>query len=173
MRTYKIQWILALLASASAYAQRPPNNHGDRRPPPMPPLFGVLDTNHDGALSEKEMKDAPKLLERLDKNRDGQVTAEELRLPPPPPKGNGDEQKDPPSGKRPPPPVIAALDVDHDGTISAKELENASESLKELDENGDGELSPEELRPHGPPPPPQDGGEPEGPPPQGGEDNAQ
>jgi Ca2+-binding EF-hand superfamily protein len=42
---------------------------------------------------------------------------------------------------------MVALDTDKDGEISAKEIENASKSLKTLDKNGDGKLSPDELRP--------------------------
>ena len=48
---------------------------------------------------------------------------------------------------RPPPPIIAALDLNHDGIISADEIAKASESLKKLDKNGDGQLTPDELRP--------------------------
>lgn len=47
----------------------------------------------------------------------------------------------------PPSPVIQALDTDRDGTVSAAELEKAASSLATLDRNGDGKLSPEELRP--------------------------
>jgi Ca2+-binding EF-hand superfamily protein len=57
-----------------------------------------------------------------------------------------------------PSPVIAALDTDKDGTISAEELENAVKSLKTLDKNDDGKLTPDELRPPGGP-----GGGPGGP----------
>ena len=67
--------------------------------------------------------------------------------PPPPP---------PPDGRRPPPPVIAVLDANHDGVISADEIANASEALKQLDKNGDGQLTPDEMRP---PPPPRSGGQ--------------
>ena len=35
----------------------------------------------------------------------------------------------------PPPPVIAVLDADQDGKISAEEIENAPESLAKLDKN--------------------------------------
>ena len=57
-----------------------------------------------------------------------------------------------PPGHRPPPPLIAALDSDRDGTLSAGELTAAPQALLELDENADGELSPQELFPQGPPP---------------------
>src|SRR3954447_19385329 len=55
------------------------------------------------------------------------------------------------NGQRPPqPPIIAALDLNHDGIIDADEISKASESLKKLDKNGDGNLTPEELRPQRP-----------------------
>ena len=50
-------------------------------------------------------------------------------------------------GHRPPPPIIAALDANHDGTIDASEIANASAALKTLDKNGDGKLTQDELRP--------------------------
>jgi len=53
----------------------------------------------------------------------------------------------PPPGQRPPPPVIAALDTNKDGVISASEIANASDALKSLDKNGDGQLTQDELRP--------------------------
>jgi hypothetical protein len=81
------------------------------------------------------------------------------------------EEKRPP-GDRPAPPVIHALDADGDGTISATEMENAPESLKKLDKNEDGELSPPELRPHGPPPAEDSDGE-ENPPPDANEATAE
>lgn len=46
-------------------------------------------------------------------------------------------------------PVMAALDVDGDGKLSAKELATADKSLRKLDSNGDGELTSEEIRPAG------------------------
>ena len=47
-------------------------------------------------------------------------------------------------------PLMMALDTNRDGTISADEIEKASESLRKLDKNGDGKLSAEELRPEFP-----------------------
>ena len=49
-----------------------------------------------------------------------------------------------------PPPLVAALDANHDGTISADEIANASAALKSLDKNNDGALQIEELRPKPP-----------------------
>jgi len=82
------------------------------------------------------------------------------RPPPPSPEG---ERPLPPSpqggieggagtgGPRPPAsPIITALDLNNDGTIDADELAKASESLKKLDKNGDGRLTPDEYRPQRP-----------------------
>jgi len=44
-------------------------------------------------------------------------------------------------------PIIESLDLNHDGVIDAEELAKASESLKKLDKNGDGKLTPDEYRP--------------------------
>ncbi|RYD26469.1 MAG: hypothetical protein EOP86_25900, partial [Verrucomicrobiaceae bacterium] len=44
-------------------------------------------------------------------------------------------------------PVIAALDLDKDGVISADELAKASASLAALDKNKDGQLTADEFRP--------------------------
>ena len=124
----------------------------------------VLDADHDGVLSAAEIQNAVAALGKLDRNGDGKITPEEMR--PPRPEGNDAGPQGPPPHHPPVPPVIAALDTNQDGTISADELKNAPESLKPLDANGDGELSPEELHPHGPPPPPPAGAESNGPPPQ-------
>jgi hypothetical protein len=68
---------------------------------------------------------------------------------------NGDQQSPagprrpggPDAGRRLPPPLLAALDLNHDGIISADEITKAPESLKKLDKNGDGQLTRDELRP--------------------------
>ena len=52
-------------------------------------------------------------------------------------------------GQRPVNPIVAALDLDKDGTISKEELAKAVESLAKLDKNGDGELKGDEIRPTG------------------------
>jgi hypothetical protein len=45
------------------------------------------------------------------------------------------------------PPLVATLDANHNDIIEAGEISNAPETLKTLDKNGDGNLSPEEYRP--------------------------
>ena len=97
----------------------------------------------------------------------------------PPPGGDRPHYQDGPGGpggrmgRRPPPsPLMEVLDANHDGVIDAAEIANASAALKTLDKNGDGKLTPDELRPprpqggrdHQGPPPGQDGQAPQQPP---------
>ncbi len=49
--------------------------------------------------------------------------------------------------RRPHHPVVAALDADLDGVISAEEIANAGAALAALDTDADGSLSQEETRP--------------------------
>jgi hypothetical protein len=54
-------------------------------------------------------------------------------------------------------PLLGALDTDGDGIISADEIKHASDSLKKLDKNNDGQLTRDEYTPPPPPPPQGDG----------------
>jgi hypothetical protein len=163
MKTTTIHLSIALLAGL-ANAQQPQPPKGHHPPPPVSPILVIFDADRDGVISQDEIDDASDALANLDRNDDGQITREELM--PPRPEGEneteGGKPPGPPPGHRPPPPppVIAALDANRDGKLSAEELTDATDALLELDENGDGELSPQELHPHGPPPPPppRDGG---------------
>jgi hypothetical protein len=152
MKTYSMQWLLALAAATSASAQ-PPQAPGDRRPRPVPPLVAVFDADRDKVISSAEIEAAAGALAKLDKNGDGQITLEEIHTPPEgkPPGGRPGRPDGPPPGDRPVPPLIKALDADGDGTLSATEIADAPESLKSLDKDGDGELSSGEIRPQGPP----------------------
>jgi len=61
---------------------------------------------------------------------------------------SGQKAERPGRGHRPPPnPIFLALDTNHDGVIDADEIANAPAALKTLDKNGDGKLTPDELRP--------------------------
>ena len=44
-------------------------------------------------------------------------------------------------------PLMQALDANGDGIIDEQEIANAPAALKKLDKNGDGKLTPDELRP--------------------------
>jgi len=61
--------------------------------------------------------------------------------------GNGPQRM---GGRRPPNPLMEALDTNHDGIIDSNEIANAPAALKKLDKNGDGKLTPDELRPQRP-----------------------
>jgi hypothetical protein len=148
---------IATSVTAVAFAQ--PNDHGNRpvrrnhghRPPP-PLAIVALDANHDHVISADEIANAPAALRTLDQNGDGKLSADELMPPrpvdaPPPPNSNS----------RPVDPLMLALDANKDGALSAKEIANASASLKALDANTDGRLTPDEFRPL-----PPDGAAPQG-----------
>lgn len=59
----------------------------------------------------------------------------------------GQQQRPPGGGHRPPPPppIIGAIDADHDGVITSEEMQNAPQALQQLDQNGDGQLTPDEF----------------------------
>lgn len=87
------------------------------------------------------------------------VNAQDAGGPPGPPDGERPPRHAGPgdgpggmNGRRPPPsPLMDALDANHDGIIDANEIANAPAALKKLDKNGDGKLTPDELRPQRPP----------------------
>lgn len=156
MKLLKIPMFLGLLAAVAATAgARPPKNRGDQDAPPPPPLmFGVIDEDHDGVLSAKELEAAAEALVKLDADKDGEITMKEAHTPPPREKGDkAPPEKNHSLPPRPAPPLVKALDTNGDGSLSPEEMEQAPESLKTLDKDADGTLSPEELRPQGPPPP--------------------
>ncbi len=47
--------------------------------PPAPPVINAMDTDRDGSLSADELNGAPTSLKTLDKNSDGLLSPEELR----------------------------------------------------------------------------------------------
>ena len=116
---------------------------GDEKPP-LPPLMDALDQDLDGDISADEIQEASDSLKTLDDNNDGKLSRDELK-PERPPGDPGDERRT--RLKRHVPPVMKVLDVDGDGEISAEEIDNAPESLTQLDHNEDGKLSRMETRP--------------------------
>jgi hypothetical protein len=65
-----------------------------------------------------------------------------------PPAGEHPGRQQGQGGQRPMvPPLMTALDANHDGVIDAKEIDNAPAALRKLDKNGDGKLTPDEIRP--------------------------
>jgi Ca2+-binding EF-hand superfamily protein len=121
-------------------------------------VLGALDVDHDLVISASEIADSPKALKTLDKNRDGTLSPEECGL-----FDLGDTGK---HGRVRPEeildpeflklvrlrfmrlnPVLAALDADHNGQISAAEIQNSPAALKTLDKDDDGRLVADELLP--------------------------
>jgi Ca2+-binding EF-hand superfamily protein len=111
-------------------------------------VLGALDADRDNIISAAEIANAPSALKKLDKNRDGKLTAEEC--------GFGTPAKlaldivlatRTRRGFMRIHPVLAALDADHDAEISLDEIKRAPAALKTLDKNGDGRLTIDELLP--------------------------
>ena len=109
----------------------------------------LLDRNGDGVLTADELPERMQaMFQRGDTNHDGKLTADEIRAmatsqadPQGRPVGRGNA-----SGMLRMDPVMDALDVDHDGVLSAAEIASAPGALKTLDKNADGILSADELR---------------------------
>jgi hypothetical protein len=120
--------------------------------PPVSPYFrfllvlGALDLDQDNIISAAELENAPAALWRLDTNHDGVLSAEECGLKP-------DANIDPQVLGRMRlafmriHPVLAVLDANQDGKISADEIRNAARALRRLDTNGDGKLEEREVNP--------------------------
>lgn len=143
--------LLALLVAGSSSAQPAPDGR-----PPRPLVDLALDADGDEVVSAAEIANAPAALRKLDRNGDGRLTLDELRAKRPDDGGPAGGAKGPdrsgqaPAAGRPKravPPIVAALDADGDGVISAAEIANAPAALLKLDRNRDGKLTPDEYRP--------------------------
>ena len=130
---------LALSSTLLARAESVPASHASSRP--LGPILVALDFDHDGILSAKEIAAAPVTLVALDLNQDGLISPNERRAT--------DAYGKPVRVSRGASTfnVVLMLDANHDGDIQSMEIANAVSSLKLLDRNGDGELTPDELRP--------------------------
>lgn len=142
MKQYSATWFAALALLAPAWNS--PAQDADQPQPPARPRLAQREDRRDQA--DESAPEAPRprlrrdggpgpgLPEEARPGRD-RIRAERRQLPPLPP------------------PLFAALDVNHDGVIDAKEIKHASEALKKLDHNGDGKLTRDELMPRPPLPP--------------------
>ena len=133
-----------------------------RTPPEATAAFMRFDTDADGLLERTELASQfVSLLVRADADGDGAASeAEILALltaeaePPPEPepaesevRAEVTEAAEPQESPRPRNPLMAALDPDGDGTVSAPEIASAARSLRSLDTDGDDRLGMDELRP--------------------------
>ena len=119
--------IIALGAHLVAQENRPGGREGEREGGfmRMNPLFAALDANGDGVIDEEELKNATAALKKLDRNKDGRLTEDEVR----PAFGRGPGQLGGRGG-----PGLGAANVD--------EVVNR---LLQFDKNADGRLSKDEL----------------------------
>jgi hypothetical protein len=149
---------LALAGSALTLNAQPgpgrglggPHRYGAQKLPP--PIAAIFDTDSDGVLSEAEIAQAANRLLTLDQNHDGQLTAGELC-----PGGFGRTGQGCPwggqgRGRRAGTGGqqclwLSLFDTDKDGTLSAAEISAAPTALKALDQNRDGRVSADEIRP--------------------------
>ena len=129
---------------------------GARRPNPV---REAIDADADGSLSADEIAASSTALAKLDKDTDGSLSSEELAPPPAaaaapggtgaPAQPAGGGAGGPGGGASRPNRLVAAIDTNEDGVISAEELAAAPTGLKSLDADSDGTIAAEELRPPG------------------------
>jgi len=130
---------------------------GGEEPPAAPPTAAELtdtlmafDANKNGQLEKSEVPERMQgLFERGDTNHDGVLTRDEIaKLAEANRQQAGGEGRG--RGGRGPGQfdlAFNALDTDHNGEISADEINNAAASLKTLDKNGDGRITEDEVTP--------------------------
>jgi Ca2+-binding EF-hand superfamily protein len=132
---------------------------GETPPPSADEMVQTLmafDKNGDGQLTRDELPERMHgLFDRADTDKNGVLTVDEIRkaaqaaaAPPARARGEGRGERgrgNPPSFMRLDP-ILAALDTNGDGELSAEEIAAAPTVLKKLDTNGDGQLSADEVR---------------------------
>lgn len=132
----------------------PRHGRGPHGPGRGSPIVRALDADKNRELSAEEIANAPAALRVLDRDNDGSISVADFRPTDVPERPARKERPDADTGKgrapgrgRPVDPVMLALDANGDRALSAAEIANATASLRALDANSDGKLTPDELRP--------------------------
>ncbi len=100
-------------------------------------VLQALDLDHDGSLSAQEIQAAPVSLLKLDSNRDGEITADEME----PPRGDAGASPDQLATR------LMAFDKNGDGVLTPDELPERMQALfARADTNHDGKLTADEIR---------------------------
>ena len=112
-------------------------------------VLDALDADHDRIISAWEIVTAASPLMRLDRDGDGKLSAEECGFLGNNPKFKQDRRLEQAARLEfmRVNPVLAALDTDGNGEISANEIKNSFVALRALDKNHDGSLTPAEVLP--------------------------
>ncbi len=138
---------LGLVTFANADVSAPTTEPAVQRRPGT--LLAALDFNRDGILSPAEIANSAVTLAALDVDGDGRLSLAELRGEVPhrrtaPVPAVSQPTRLPRSGSGFT--LAFTLDANRDGDIQMAEIANAAASLRMLDLNRDGQLTPEELR---------------------------
>jgi Ca2+-binding EF-hand superfamily protein len=115
--------------------------------------FMAFDKDGDGKLTMSEVPERMQgIFARGDENKDGVLSAAEIRklaasqAAPSEPEGRGGRGGGEMNFVRMDP-ILAAVDADRDGSISSEEIRNSPASVRKLDQNGDGKITADEVRP--------------------------
>ena len=139
---------VVVMTGLNAAAQGPGGGRGGQgHQPPKPAIDRALDANGDEIISADEISNAASVLIELDSDGDDRLSFEECMgfssgENSAPPSGRGGSGEQPPA-----PPVFSALDTSGDQVVDDNEIASAPTALTSLDENGDGQLQPDEYRP--------------------------
>ena len=154
MKITSTAWIGLLLGLAVTCAQERPGRGGF----PGSLGFAALDTNGDGTLDAAEIAAAPGVIGKLDKNADGQITADEVRPVFPEGRGRGGPGGEGRGGRGPEGngggnvveenvKTLMAFDANADGKLAKAELPERMQGIFDrADENKDGFLTADEIR---------------------------